>query len=273
MILYLVGTNPELVLDGDALGLGNLPPNMGILVSYATMTRTWVETIKWLQVRGVRIFIDSGAYSAATIGKPVSLDSYVDFLHGLDLTGIIYANLDVIGDADASSQNLAAMEKSGLAPLPVFHFGSSLHHLDRLVEQYDYIALGGMVGTPASKTLPWAARCAERSNRARFHAFGQTSTKMMYSFDWQSVDSSAWTAGIRYGDLPIFSGGAAKTIRREALQYSMRLRSEMREVGVDPDKILANERKSWVEVLKWSVHVWTLVAQRRATVHSNGGKK
>lgn len=157
-------------------------------------------------------FADSGAFSAKTKGTPINLDAYTTWLHvHRDLLSV-YANLDVIGDADATWRNQQRLEAAGLAPLPVFHAGEDWSWLHRYLDNgYRYIALGGLVGRPIAKVMPWAIRCFKiAAGRAVFHGFGLTTWKALAGLPWYSVDSSSWGAGFRFGQVTVFDERAGR---------------------------------------------------------------
>lgn len=79
-----------------------------------------------------RIILDSGAFTAFTLGKPVDLREYADWVKKIKScwdsfsTSLIYMNLDVIGDQQASMVNQAKLESLGIKPIPIFTFGADL---------------------------------------------------------------------------------------------------------------------------------------------------
>lgn len=91
------------------------------------------------------LFLDSGAYSAFSRGEKIDIDEYIKFIQKYQNNIKIYAGLDVIGNYIETRKNLEYMESKGLKPLPTFHFGSPLSELERMIDKYDYIALGGLV--------------------------------------------------------------------------------------------------------------------------------
>ena len=155
--------------------------------------------------------LDSGAYSAANSGKPLSLDRYCDFL--LDNKAWIdhYISLDVITTdapeigAAASYSNYRAMRERGLRPVPVFHFGESISWLKRYLDDgADYIALGGTaVLSSKAKSLEWYSVAwqqlvtADNKPIVRVHAFGETDAAILQAFPWQSADSATWIHVLR----------------------------------------------------------------------------
>lgn len=156
----------------------------------------------------VELFLDSGAFSAFTQGATIDLDQYIAFIKKhLDVLSV-YANLDVIDDAEATWQNQKRMEAAGLDPLPCFHIGEPLDYLKRYVAEYEYIALGGMlaIGTGSaevSRVLDhlWADHLCDNKGmpKVKVHGFGLTSLKLMCRYPWYSVDSTSWAQAGGFG--------------------------------------------------------------------------
>ena len=187
----------------------------------------------------VELFLDSGAYSALTQGKEINLKEYIQFIKENEEVIEIYANLDVIGDAQATWNNQMIMEKEGLSPLPVYHFGESEKWLEKYLERgHDYIALGGMV--KSGDLYSFLNRifstyiCDDRGYPAvKVHGFGLTSLKMMLKYPWYSVDSTSWVVTGRMGSVYVPKRKNGKWIYDEnSWKVSVSLRSpDMKEAG------------------------------------------
>ena len=160
------------------------------------------------------VFLDSGAFSAITQGAEIDLGAYCEWVkHHEDLANV-YANLDVIGDHEATTANQRTMESRGLNPLPVFHTREPWSALEALVGEYPYIALGGQVGINAAALRPWLRKCfAIAGNRTVFHGFGVTAWRLMNEFPWYSVDSSSWGTGFRFGVVSLFDERLGKFVK------------------------------------------------------------
>lgn len=109
------------------------------------------------------LFVDSGAFSAATQGVEIDIGEYCAFVQEYADLIEVYSNLDVIGDPKATFRNQCEMERRGLSPLPVFHVGGDWSYLERYIERYSYIALGGRVpyfsSSATKRVMPWLVRC------------------------------------------------------------------------------------------------------------------
>lgn len=155
------------------------------------------------------LFIDSGAYSASTKGATIDMHAYVQFLRRWDKYIDVAASLDVLSSPEQSWANQLAMEAMGVKPLPCFHLGEDPKWLVRYVERYDYIALGGLVGTSPSQQAMWLddiwKNYLTNDGEAivRVHAFGVTSPHVMQRYPWFSVDSTSWLLQAAMGRIQI----------------------------------------------------------------------
>lgn len=191
-----------------------------------------------------QVFADSGAYSAASQGVPISVADYSAWLDTWKHHFTVYSNLDVIRDPDMSQRNLDRLERDGHQPIPVFHTGSPFSELDRLARTYPYIALGGMVGQSRPACLKWSATCMKRveDHNIRFHGFGMTSQQVIDRLPWYSVDSSSWLAAARYGNLSMFDG--RKWVRADIgdPRQIAKVAHLIRYYGLDPDQFSDADR-------------------------------
>lgn len=161
-----------------------------------------------------QIFLDSGAFSAYTLGVTLSVAEYCEYIQrNLDIlrkeNGTVMASvLDGIGDPLQTWRNQLEMELRGCRPLPCFHAGEDERYLEHYVSNYDYITLGGMVGSSTKALSVWLDRIWERyltdgSGRARLkvHGFGITAIPLMERYPWFSCDSSSWIQSAAFGSV------------------------------------------------------------------------
>jgi len=156
----------------------------------------------------VNLFLDSGAFSAKSKGASISLDEYILFIKENKPYIDVYANLDVIGDANASWENQKIMEKAGLSPLPVFHIEDDFKYLDKCLS-YDYFCLGGMAsGYTTQQRKAFLDKCfniicntKDGLPKSKVHGFGMTSLDLMLRYPWYSVDSTSWVQTGRFGNV------------------------------------------------------------------------
>lgn len=159
----------------------------------------------------VELFLDSGAYSAWSQGKEININEYIDFIKKHEDVITVYANLDVIGNPEATWKNQMIMEDAGLHPLPVFHYGEDIMWLKRMLKRkYEYMSLGGMVPISTPDLIHWLDDlflnyiCDESGMPlVKIHGFGLTSLRLMLRYPWYSVDSTSWVVTGRMGSIYI----------------------------------------------------------------------
>jgi hypothetical protein len=168
------------------------------------------------ELKKIDLFLDSGAFSAKTQGVEIDVQEYINFIKQNINDITVYANLDVIGDPEGTWSNQIEMERAGLSPIPVYHYGEDVKWLNRYLRKgYDYIALGGMVKTP--NLVEWLDSMWQKYLTkpdglpiCKVHGFGMTSLSLMLRYPWYSVDSTSWVVTGRLGSIyvPSYKAGA-----------------------------------------------------------------
>jgi hypothetical protein len=163
--------------------------------------------------QGAKVFLDSGAFSAHSLGVKIDINAYCDYIKkNSDILriedGIIMASvLDGIGNAQQTYENQLFMESKGVRPLPCFHFGENPKYLEWYVSNYGYITIGGLVRKSTVDQITWLDRMwplmLDGSGRPKLkvHAFGVTSPVLMKRYPWYSCDSSSWIQAASFGSI------------------------------------------------------------------------
>lgn len=161
-----------------------------------------------------QIFLDSGAFSAHTLGVSLDVKEYSDYiirnrdiLRNVD--GDVMASvLDGIGDPLKTYENQMKMEYYGADPLPCYHYGEDERYLEYYVANYDYITIGGMVGKSQPQATVWLDRVWEKymvdgagKPKVKVHGFGITAIPIMERYPWYSCDSSSWIQSAAFGTI------------------------------------------------------------------------
>lgn len=231
------------------------PMRLKILLSYWYYKDTDLDELfaKYFERPYPEVFADSGGFSAETQGVEIRWQDYAKWIRKWEHLFTTYANLDVIGDHEATMANQRALEDVGLEPLPVFHTGSDYADLEALVDKYPYIALGGLVPYMRfyKRVMPHLIKCFKiAGDKAVFHGFGVTSWRVLKALRWYSVDSSSWGAGFRYGRVPVFDDRRGKFVslglgeRAAWLRYASLVRS----LGFDPEDFADRERNDRAKI-------------------------
>lgn len=155
------------------------------------------------------IFLDSGAFSMFTKGAEISLEAYASFVQKNADCFHTVANLDDLHRNEQKSwDNQKTMER--LLPntfiLPCFHTHEDPKWLKKYIDNYEYIALGGMVVETKQSMIRWLddifdKYLVDKKGRARVkvHGFGMTNFDIASRYPWYSVDSTGWIIAARHG--------------------------------------------------------------------------
>ena len=196
------------------------------------------------------LFLDSGAFTAYTQGTPISMDNYCDYIKKHHEVISWYANLDILGDAEATWQNQRKMEARGLNPVPVFHVGEPWSYLERYIKEYSYVGLGGLVPykTMGHKVMPWLIKCFRMAEGEEcvYHGFGLTIWECIHALPFYSVDSTTWLNGQKFGKTKMFD-----PVRRRLFDldvgttHPFRYGNLIREHGFEPEDFADETRNTY----------------------------
>lgn len=185
-------------------------PNLHILISYAEKNpQLRIDTLREACSGkvNVRIFLDSGAFSVMTTGKKIKLSPYIQFIYDNIDSIDAYAALDVIGDPWKTEDNLNAMRSSGLDPVAVDHFGSSMDTWRHICHNHGYVAIGGAARSGMTTHRLFSkmrfVEALKINPEIKIHGFGITNPTSIMNLPYYSVDSTSWLTG-RFGDLRLW---------------------------------------------------------------------
>ena len=211
-IFYAGGARYVDVNTGKMIGLG-----YDLMKNHLT---AWIDKSE-MEIRerylkeDCHFIADSGAFTAYTKGKEISLEEYRDFMFEYiekykdRLLSLNFINLDKIGDAEESWKNQSRLEKMGLNPMPVVHqYGFKVKYLEKAYSEYDYFAFGGMWGRSRKKdTIPWLNFCYQKimkwvkkgNKLPKVHFLGIGSDRILMRFPAYSCDNTKWMSVNKYG--------------------------------------------------------------------------
>jgi hypothetical protein len=147
----------------------------------------------------VRIFLDSGAFSAFSLGATIDIGAYAEFVREHQDVIEMASVLDAIGDPLGTWNNQKELERRGVEVLPCFHYGEPWDLCRYYAQHYPYITIGGMVPIPNKKLEGWLDELwgevltdKDGYAKVKVHGFGQTARNLIVKYPWYSVDSSSW---------------------------------------------------------------------------------
>lgn len=232
--IYLAGTNGrrwcvDLYLAGvqgkaKNFAIGDTPLiDLSILESFYYADE-WTE---WAIPRLKNFMLDSGAFTFMTSHKGKVdwndyLRRYADFINRNDVK--LFYELDV--DSVLGYQKVLEMRRwlereTGRQPIPVWHKSRGKEEFLKMCDEYKYVAIGGIVSKEITrqeyKYFPWFINEAHKRG-CKIHGLGFTNLEGIKKYHFDSVDSTSWTTGNRFGAIYRFNGTTMEKFDKKAGQ-------------------------------------------------------
>lgn len=196
-----------------------------------------------------KFLLDSGAFTFFSKGSDVDweayLKKYADFISRNNVELFFELDIDALVGYDKVLEYRAMLEElTGKRCIPVWHKSRGLDEYYKMCEEYDYVALGGIVTkeiTPQDyKYFPKFIDIAHK-NCAKIHGLGFTNLKGLTQYKFDSVDSTSWTSGNRFGGIYTFNG---KTMVKHNKKEGQRM--------ADQKAVALHNFKEWVKFQKYA---------------------
>lgn len=169
-----------------------------------------------LYERGVDLLLDSGAFTymqqgGGSVDWDVYIEEYAAFINKYDIQKFFELDIDSIVGLKEVERLRAKLEMlTGKQSIPVWHISRSFEYYQRMIREYSYVAIGGYVIKEVSRNkleaaFPYLIQQAHLA-KCRVHGLGYTPldiAKKKFRFD--SVDSTSWIAGNRFGSIYHFN--------------------------------------------------------------------
>lgn len=193
--------------------------------------QTTEKSVKYLPYYG-DYMLDSGAFSmlmgnAKKVDLKTYVDSYIAYVQKYNVQKFFELDIDpVVGYEEVLKIRKYIAEKVGRSPIPVWHKSRGMKDFIEMCKRYKYVAIGGYVSGEFTKgeveKFPLLIKEAH-SHGAKIHGLGFTQLKYLPRFHFDSVDSTAWVSGNRFGAVYKFNG---KTMVKYNKPAGMRVRNK-----------------------------------------------
>ena len=158
--------------------------------------------------------LDSGAFSFMQSGKSLNWDEYVtryiDFIKTYKPNFFFELDIDKFIGYDRVKEIRRRLEReTGKRPIPVWHKHLGNKEFLRMCDEYDYVSIGGLASKEITladyKFLPAFIREAHKRG-AKIHGLGFSHSAWLPICHFDSVDTTSWVGGPRYGQIYTFDG-------------------------------------------------------------------
>lgn len=200
--------------------------------------------------------LDSGAFTFMQNSKTHVvwedyIEKYADFINRNKVEKFFELDIDSVVGYDKVLEYRRKLEKlTNRACIPVWHISRGLQEFKKMCEEYDYVALGGIVGEKRGGTkyqqyhaaFPFFINEAHKKN-VLIHGLGYTDLEGLKKYHFDSVDSTAWTTGNRFGYIYQFNG---RTMVKHDVPKGKRL--------ADSRKVAEINYLEWLKFQKWAIN-------------------
>jgi len=165
-----------------------------------------------------RHILDSEAFSAFS-GKNNNFDwdgyvrKYADFVYKNNIRLFFELDIDIVVGIDKVEYYREYLkDRTGRNPIPVWHSNRGKDYFVKMCEDYPYVAIGTTLATDEGRKirknpmiLKWFIDQAHTAG-SRIHGLGFTNTTYLKYLRFDSVDSTTWLSGARFGQIYSFDG-------------------------------------------------------------------
>ena len=220
-----------------------------MLESFYSMKDWLIPVIKQCEF----FMLDSGAFTFMSSNKGEKIDfddyltKYINFINKHDIKYFFELDIDVVVGLEEVERLRRRLEKeTNKKCIPVWHRSRGKEYFINLCKEYDYVAIGGIVTKEIMpneyKYFRWFIDTAHSYN-CKIHGLGFTNLKGMYIYNFDSVDSTNWCSGGRFGSLYHFDGRKIKQVDTG----TRRRRSD-----ITTDKINRHNYYEWVKFQEYA---------------------
>lgn len=159
--------------------------------------------------------LDSGAFtfmqsSKSHVNWEEYLERYADFINRNKVAKFFELDIDSVVGYSKVLQYRARLERlTGKRCIPVWHKSRGIEDFRKMCNEYEYAAIGGIVAKEIKpqqySIFPQMIKEAHQ-RKCKLHGLGFTNLKLLPKCHFDSVDSTSWTTGNRYGYLYKFNG-------------------------------------------------------------------
>jgi hypothetical protein len=158
--------------------------------------------------------LDSGAFTFMSGTGKADFDEYltkyIDFINKYDIKHFFELDVDSVVGYERVKEYRKRLEKeTGKKCIPVWHKSRGKDEFLKMCDEYDYVAIGGIVTKEITKEqypfFTWFINEAHK-RKCKIHGLGFTATKELHKYHFDTVDSTNWLSGGRFGQLHTFNG-------------------------------------------------------------------
>lgn len=158
--------------------------------------------------------LDSGAFTFINGKSIVDLDGYIhkyiDFINRNEVKHYFELDIDsIVGFNEVLKIRKRLENETGVKPIPVWHKSRGLNQFKEDCDEFPYVAIGGFAIKEIKQgEYPVVKQMIKEGHKrgAKLHGLGFTARRLLEEYHFDSVDSTSWTTGGRFGQIYQFNG-------------------------------------------------------------------
>lgn len=244
-----------------------------MLKRYGGSMEKWADD-NGFDFTGVRLMMDSGAYSAKTQGKPIPHEEYLEFVaKNLDYISVPVM-MDTVLDPEQTEKDYKIAAASGIKFMYAFHRPEPWPYLERHLPHVPYVGLAPMPKSAPSVKIDWFSKCLHKAGmrhheqphvnpggrfnyQSSFHLLGSAAERVISKIEAVSADSSSWSMSVGVHASTRTPHGTVcwfKKPKTEKNNMWMKLHPDKRKkisdwimscTGLDADSLLVEQSMNW----------------------------
>ncbi len=218
MIVYLAG------IETYHSSFGNVPDIDILSTFFYHKNRKQIDDFAFSK----RHILDSGAFSTFSDPHKAKLldwddyvKKYIDFIKKTDQDLFFELDIDcVVGLEKVEYYRKQIEDATGKQPIPVWHSNRKWEYFEKMCEEYPYVALGTTTANLDGRKIrknPLVLQkfiATAHRNGSKIHGLGFTNIKWLKHLKFDSVDSTTWISGQKFGRIQQFNGESISQLDR-----------------------------------------------------------
>ena len=259
MKVFLAATNGGMRIAQKAEVIKKYPPKY-ILETFFEGEKACLQAIAI--VGNENFLLDSGAFSYMN-GRQITkkemdnyVKNYIAFIKKYNVKYYFEMDVDSIFGLEAVEQWRKQIEtETNKKCIPVWHKQRGVEYWKKMCQEYNYVAIGGLVLGAKKQEYPFYKKLVEYAAErgVKVHGLGFTKVQVLKEYPFYSVDSSSWMTG------------AVKGKQRHIFQNGMisfnKIDTKVRKL--DTNKLCAHNMIQWVLYQKYMDGVKICVKQKK----------
>jgi len=202
-----------------------------------------------------RHILDSGAFS--TFKDPIKarnfdwdnyVKRYIEFIKKTNQKLFFELDIDCVVGLEKVEYYRKMIEDSvGIAPIPVWHSNRKWEYFEMMCEEYPMVSLGTTSANADGKKIRSNPEILKKfintahKHNSKINGLGFTNIPWLKELKFDSVDSTSWISGQKFGIIHKWNG-------RDMVQYKRGDNQRM----INPEKRLFHNFNEWVEFQKYA---------------------